>query len=211
MRPTRPRRFVLVVTAAAALAMPSASGAPPTAASDTADVHWQGAPAASDLISCGADGESVGCDVTETTITSPFPCESEVVQAASTNPVVLYPDTFCTASVFGRLVGATEKGTCDITGLNGLQVSFSSGINAVFDGRFFPIGAVFTPTGTSGTSVTSGVLKVIDAAPLDTTLVGTGQISAVFSVVFTTPLSSDCRSGKGFLSPLAKSTVQIRN
>lgn len=205
-RGTTAAAFIAALTSSFA-----AHAAPPAATSDTAVVNWRSAPATGNVVTCGPKGESVGCDVTETTIAGSYPCSSETIQAAGLQPALRYDDTYCSALVTGRLNGATIGGRCDISDLLGLAVTFASGVNDLVGGRFLPIGAIFTPTATSGTSITAGVLKVVDAATLEWSATGTGDIAAVYAVTFTTPLAADCRTGRGYLTPISTSTITIRN
>jgi hypothetical protein len=189
-----------------------ASAAPPTAASDEAVVVFRKTASMADTISCEVT-ESTGCDIVESTIATPYPCQVELIQVA-TVALPPYQNTFCNATISGRLLGSTVNGVCSITNLSGLQVNFTSGVNGAFSGHFFPIGAIFTPrtsTGPVTTTVGRARLKVSGIATLDGASIGTGEISALFDVVFTTPLARNCRSGKGYLVPVANAHITIRN
>lgn len=191
-------------------AVPHAAAAPPTLASDEALVaFYRSRSATYDHVDCNLRGESSGCDVTLTTVTTPYPCTAEVIEVAG----VPLPakDTFCNASLVGRLEGGTVNGRCDLSSLNVLHVTFNSGVNSLFSGSFENVGALFVPQQSKSAWAGRGTLKVDGVGQLGGTSIGTGEIHAAFRLVFTTPLAPDCRSGMGYLVPLHDSEITIRN
>ncbi len=137
----------------AALASVASPASAIVVASDTATPRWQSGTGFTtgrgvDCRDGSADNPNFpDCTLHLRTITTGANCAQEVI----TTPLSgitgsnLYPDTQCTVSVKGKVDVNPSPGACLLSATQSLTVTFTSGVNAVFNSSFLA-SATFTPT-----------------------------------------------------------------
>ena len=203
--------FLLCSTAIA-----TPSHAAPAGASDTATPAYVSSAApvvGSNEFKC----PGFRCTLLLKTTTTPYPCASElVVLSGMAAPALLYQNTFCSVSISGvmtAVLGPQDSGPfCELDGAQAMEVSFSSGVNSAFNGRFMAT-ATFRPTAVTKTNhIRRARITLKAGSQLENSAgTGTGAVTAAFDVAFGgAGLSPYCTASPTGLTTVTAGTVTTR-